>query len=154
MKNSFVIIFSLFLATSAMAQSNRYPEDTAVNSDSLKQVFQPMVDRWREAYRTKDATRLSSFYAGNSEYISAHVPGYICHGHAAVIANIQKGIDGGGTIDTLQILSANSSYDMVTLVCRYVGAANGQNVDGRSLLVMKRIDGRWLIVTQITTVKE
>ena len=63
-------------------------------------------------------------------------------------------MDSGGYLDSIEILSINSSCDISTVVSRYRGTAGGQNVDGRNLLVWKRLDGKWLIVTHMTVVRD
>jgi ketosteroid isomerase-like protein len=147
MKIFSAVLFFLFAAVHAQQPSHD-------SSSALLQEFQLLADRWRAAYDSKDAQNLSPMYAENSEYISSHVAGYIAHGHDAVINNFQKGMDTGGFIDSLQVLSLTSSCSMVAVVTRYTGTAGGKDVDGRNLLVWKKIGGKWLVVTHMTSVKD
>ncbi len=124
------------------------------SSNTITAEIRQLAEKWRVAYNSKDAKNLLPMYAENSEYISAHVDGYIADGHDAVIKNFQKGMDGGGYLDSLQILSLTSSCDILVIVTRYTGTAGGKNVDGRNLLVWKKINGQWLVVTHMTAVKE
>lgn len=116
--------------------------------------FRQHAEQWRQAYNSKDSTTLESMYADNAQYIPAHVAGYILHGRDRVIENFQNGARSGGHIDTLEVLSVNSSCDMVTLVTKYVGMAGGNKVNGRNLLVCKRTKGRWIIATHMTVVRD
>jgi ketosteroid isomerase-like protein len=116
--------------------------------------FKNLAEIWRQAYNSKDAANLSSLYAQDAQYISAHVDGYIADGHDAVIENFQRGMDSGGYIDSVELLSINSSCGIATVVSRYRGTAGGQKVDGRNLLVWKKIKGKWLVVTHMTVVKD
>jgi len=77
----------------------------------------------------------------------------VARGRDSVIANFHKGITAGGHIDSIDILSTNVSCDLATLVCKYQATNSGQKVVGRNLLVMKKIDGAWLIVTHMTVVQ-
>ncbi len=117
-------------------------------------AFRQHAEQWRQAYNIKDSSTLSSMYADDAQYISAHVAGYILHGRDRVIENFQNGARSGGYIDTLEVLSVNSSCEMATLVTRYAGMAGGDKVNGRNLLVCRRTKGRWLIVTHMTVVRD
>ncbi len=58
----------------------------------------------------------------------------------------------GGHIDFIEILKMNVSGDIATLFCKYQATNNGVTVVGRNLLVMKKIDGSWLIKLHMTVV--
>lgn len=113
-----------------------------------------LSQEWKQAYNNKDATKLIPLYAEEAEYISAHVPGYMARGRDAVIANFQRGAETGGFIDSVDVLSTHFSCDLVTLVTRYKGIAGGQKVEGRNLPVWKKVEGKWLIVTHMTVVRD
>lgn len=91
-------------------------------------------------------------YTDNADYISSHVEGLEANGRDKLIANFQNGMNMGGYIDSIEILKMNVSCDMATLLCKYQATNNGVTVIGRNLLVMKKIDGIWLIALHITVV--
>lgn len=103
-------------------------------------------------YNGPDATKLVPMYSEDAEYISSHVPGLVAHGRDRVIANFQKGMSQGWHIDAVQILLVNISCDIATLVCKYDANNSGQKVSGRNLLVLKKVNGKWLISTHMTVV--
>jgi ketosteroid isomerase-like protein len=135
-------------------ESNTEVSATDDSSAVLMNEFRRLAEVWKQAYNTREAANLLPLYAQDAEYISAHVDCYIAHGRDAVIRNFQKGIDGGGYLESLEVLSMKSSCDIATIVSRYRGTAAGHDVDGRNLLVWKRIDGKWLVVTHMTAVQE
>ncbi|MFN0157161.1 MAG: hypothetical protein ACKVRP_03705 [Bacteroidota bacterium] len=108
-----------YWALSASAQEGA-PRDT-----SNLEEFQQLAEQWRQACNSKDATTLPSTYAEDAQYISAHVVGYVADGRDRVIENFQNGVKSGGRIDTLEVLSVNSSCEMASIVIRYVGMAGG-----------------------------
>jgi hypothetical protein len=59
-------------------------------------------------------------------------------------------MSGGGHIDSIEILGMNVSCDMASLYCKYKATNNGVTVTGRSLLVMKKIKEKWLIINHMT----
>ena len=150
MKNFIRAISFIVVASCVSAQ-----QQTEVDSSKKYLIeFQSLAEQWKNAYNSKDAKNLIPLYAEHSQYISAHVEGYIADGRDRVIANFYKGIIGGGYIDSLEILSIESSCDIIAMVTRYRGIAGGQKVDGRNLLVWERIDGRWQIIRHMTAVRD
>jgi ketosteroid isomerase-like protein len=150
---SVFVIFLLFpvcLLAQPTGESRR-----AQNVDSLETLirfFQPQTEAWKDAYNSRDAANLSPLYTEDAVYCSAHVPTLIAEGREQVTANFQRGMSMGGHIDAVQILSVQVSCDLATLFCRYEATNSGQKAIGRNLLVLKRIEGKWLIVTHMTVV--
>ena len=114
--------------------------------------FSSMIEQYREAYNNNNAGVLTSMYAEEAEYISSHVPGLVARGRNAVIVNHQRGMNLGGHLDSIELLTVNMSDDLAVLVCRYLANNAGQKADGRTLLVLKKKSGTWLIVTHMTVV--
>jgi ketosteroid isomerase-like protein len=120
--------------------------------DNLLSEFQKKTLLWQQAYNSGDAQNLAPLYAEDARYISAHVPGLEANGRDKLIANFQNGITGGGHIDSLEILEADTSGHMATLLCKYVATNSGETVSGRNLLVLKNVNGKWLILLHMTVV--
>lgn len=137
----------LFLGLNSKAQV-REGEDL----ESLRQVFKQHTESWREAYNSKDAKNLVAFYSADASYISSHVEGLEANGRDALIANFQKGMSMGGHIDSIEILNMNVSCDQATLLTKYHANNSGQIAVGRNLLVMRKVQGKWLIILHMTVV--
>lgn len=114
--------------------------------------FQLQTEKWRQAYNSGDAQNLVPLYSEDAEYISSHVDGLVAHGREKLIANFQNGINTGGHIDMVEILSMNISGDLATLLCKYQATNSGEKAVGRNLLVLKKVNGTWLIVLHMTVV--
>ena len=140
-------LFVLFLANNVQAQSK-------VNSNSrdLLAKFQKQTDKWAKAYNSKNAQNLAPLYTEDATYISSHVAGLEAIGRDKLIANFQTGMSMGGHIDSVEILSMNTSGDLATLLCKYQATNNGRTVTGRNLLVLRKINRVWLIVVHMTVV--
>jgi len=148
-----IALFSLLfgvLQSGALAQQ-RTDSDSA---SPLTLNFRNLATKWQKAYNSKDARNFVELYADSAEYISAHVDGYVAHGRAAVIANFQRGMDIGGHIDSIDVQSVTTSGDLASVVCRYKALAGGKSVEGRNILVCRRIGGSWLIITHVTVVRD
>lgn len=121
-------------------------------ADQIPIDFQSITKAWKEAYNSKDSISLEQFYTKNARYISSHVKGLELEGREKVIANFKNGMNLGGYIDTIEILDINTSGDLATLFCKYQATNNGSTVIGRNLLVMKKIEGKWLINIHMTVI--
>ncbi|HEY1112362.1 MAG TPA: DUF4440 domain-containing protein [Chitinophagaceae bacterium] len=110
------------------------------------------VERWQQAYNSKDGQQLAPLYTEDAVYISSHVEGLVAEGRDKVIANFQRGMSGGGHIDAIEIVSMDASCDLVSLHCRYQATNSGVTVSGRNLLVLKRVNNQWLIARHMTVV--
>jgi ketosteroid isomerase-like protein len=119
---------------------------------SLKAEFSYQTNEWIQAYNSKDANNLTTLYTEDAIYISSHVNGLELNGRNNVLSYFQNGINGGGRIDTIEILSFNFSNNLATLLCKYQATNSGVTVSGRNLLVMKKINGKWLIAVHMTVV--
>jgi len=122
--------------------------------DSLQLIdhFKNTTLQWKNAYNSMNAENLIAFYSIDAQYISSHVTGLVADGRDKLIANFQNGMAGGGHIDSIEIIKADISYDLATLLCKYQATNSGVTVSGRNLLVLKKINGTWLIILHMTVV--
>jgi ketosteroid isomerase-like protein len=118
----------------------------------LKKEFQEQTQKWKDAYNSKDARNLVPLYSEDAQYVSSHVSGLVVQGRDKLIANFQNGMNQGGHIDSIEILTMNISCDLATLLCKYQATNNGETVIGRNLLILKKINKQWLIVLHMTVV--
>lgn len=142
-----IFIFLVF-TTSIFAQI----KNTTIEKDSMYINFHNLMQDWIKAYNGDDAKKLIPLYSEDADYISSHVSGLVAKGRDLLIENFQNGMNMGGHIDKVEILTMNYSCNLATLVCKYEATNNGQKVIGRNLLVLKKYDKLWLIVTHMTVV--
>ena len=119
---------------------------------TLLSEFQKHTETWRMAYNSGDAQNLAPLYSEDARYISGHVNGLEAIGRDNIVANFQGGISGGGHIESIEILQAEASGEMATLLTRYVAVNSGVTVSGRNLLVLKKVNNNWLILIHMTAV--
>jgi ketosteroid isomerase-like protein len=122
--------------------------------DSLELInhFKVKTGQWKDAYNSKDAKKLIPLYSIDAQYISSHVSGLVAAGRERLIANFQNGMNMGGSIDLVEIVSIQVSCDLATLLCKYQATNSSVTVIGRNLLILKKINNNWLIVLHMTVV--
>ncbi len=144
-----LLFFVLFLASSSNVSSQVINQ-----TDSLRLInlFKAKTLQWKEAYNSKDANNLVPLYSADAQYISSHVSGLVAEGREKLIANFQNGMNMGGSIDIVEIIKAEISCDLASLLCKYQATNSGVTVTGRNLLILKKINNNWLIVLHMTVV--
>ena len=161
MKTVLTLIIGLLLSNESLAQEDPRHELSAgsyhtiiVHPQEGPAEFLRLADEWKNAYNAGDAMRLGSMYSDDAEYVSPHVAGLVIRGREGIQANFSRGMHSGGHIDSVTILSSRVSGDMAYLVCRYDATNSGQKVNGRNVLIAKKVDGRWLIVVHASVVRD
>lgn len=139
-------LLSLLLVTAAAWSQ------PAAGQDSLTKTFGQATEKWRQAYNRGDAQGLARLYTKDGVYLSSHVEGLVADGRDKVVANFLRGAQGGGHIDAIEIVSLSVSCDLAALHCRYQATNSGVTVQGRNLLVLRRVGDQWLIATHMTVV--
>ncbi len=151
-KNSlFALTTIVCLSLTATAQQN------SVSIDAYNVVREEVAfntEEWRNAYNSNDVEKLAAFYTVDADYVSPHVPGLMIHGREQIKQNFQRGIAGGGHVDSIVIQRSGYSGDLAYVVCTYQATNSGVTVHGKNVLVMKRLGGRWFIVTHASIVKD
>jgi ketosteroid isomerase-like protein len=146
------VINTLFLFLSFFSISLSAQTTETSDKKQLIREFQSETEKWKDAYNSKDAQNLVPLYTEDAQYISSHVAGLVASDREKLITNFQNGMNMGGHIDSVEILTMNVSCDLATLLCKYQATNNGVTVVGRNILVMKKINGKWLINLHMTVV--
>ena len=144
--------FAVFLLAVILMFNVQAQVKTESDNGALLAEFKTTTEKWKDVYNSKNAQNLVPLYTEDARYISSHVSGLEAIGRDKLIANFQNGMNMGGHIDIIEILSMNISCDLATLVCKYQANNSGQIVEGRNLLVLRHINGKWLIAIHMTVV--
>ena len=110
-----------------------------------------VAEDWRSAYNRGDAAGVASLYSEDGYYLSAHI---LAHGRGAIEAYWRRGIAAGGHVDFIKPLTVFASGDLGYSAGTYQATNAGVTVDGRVLLVFRKIDGKWLIAAHETVVRD
>lgn len=118
---------------------------------STDQALLNVAEEWRAGYNAKDAAAVASLYAPDAYYVSAHV---VAHGRPEIQAYFQRGIDAGGNIDAIRILSSGQSGDLAYWVGTYEATNAGQKVRGRNVVALRKVRDKWLMVAHESVVAD
>jgi uncharacterized protein (TIGR02246 family) len=129
----------------------RRAEKAAAGRSADQEAIGTIADDWKNAYNSGDAAKVAALYCEDGYYLSAHI---LAHGRDAIQAYWQRGIAAGGYIDFIKPLTVFSSCDLGYTAGTYQATNAGVTVDGRILIVLKKVNGRWLIAAHETVVRD
>ncbi|HTP12234.1 MAG TPA: DUF4440 domain-containing protein [Bacteroidota bacterium] len=140
----------LLLVTSVSAQQKFASPSQSADEQQIRRI----AEEWKDTYNRNDAAAGAALYAEDGYYVSQHLTTGIIQGRDAIRANIQRGIDSGGHVDSIEVLRLEIKGDFAYEVGTYQATNAGQKVTGRNILVFKKINGTWLIVAHTSVVPE
>jgi ketosteroid isomerase-like protein len=79
----------------------------AADEAALSQI----AERWKDGYNNGRAAEVASLYAEDATYLTQHFVTGIVQGRAAIQAYVQRGVDAGYHIDSIQVLATECSGD-------------------------------------------
>ena len=153
------LILAFCLISSAQAQtkpaSNPFPapatQCSVLTDDRAIRAIQKC---WKSAYNAGQASQVSDLYSDDAFYLTQHFVTGVIHGRSDIQAYVQRGIDAKYRIDSIDILATQCSGDFAYAITRYRSINAGRNDIGLNLVVLRRQNGRWLIVAHEAAVPD
>lgn len=140
---------SLVAATQTAAVEPK-EHSRAVMSAEEKAIRQISED-WIRFYNAGDAAKVAALYTDDGYYLSAHI---LAHGKQAIQAYWEGGIKAGGHVDFIKPLTVYYTRDLAYCAGTYQATNAGVTVDGRILIVLRKVNGRWLMAAHETVVRD
>jgi ketosteroid isomerase-like protein len=106
---------------------------------------------WIRFYNAEEAAKVAALYTDDGYYLSAHI---LAHGKQAIEAYWERGIKAGGHIDSVKPLTLYYTGDLAYCAGTYQATNGGVIVDGRILIVLRKVNGKWLMAAHETVVRD
>ena len=106
---------------------------------------------WIRFYNGRDTAKVAALYTEDAYYLSAHI---LAHGRPAIRAYWERGIKAGGHIDFITLLTLYHTGDLAYCAATYQATNAGVTVDGRILIVLRKVNGKWLMAAHETVVRD
>ena len=153
MKRAFVLSVALCMALPLTAQRTaaQKPEVNEQPMSVDEAAIWQISEDWVRFYNTGDAAKVAALYTEDGYYLSAHI---LAHGKQAIEAYWARGIKAGGHMDFIKPLTVYYSGDLAYCAGTYQATNAGVTVDGRILIVLKKVNGKWLIAAHETVVRD
>ena len=160
MKNTWVlcVIFVCSLTAHPQQKAANAPAAAVAQSHCAvaadEAALRLVAEQWRDGYNNGHAAQVASLYAKDATYLTQHFVTGIVQGRAAIQAYVQRGVDAGYHIDSIQVLSTDCSGDLAYTVGRYESTNGGQKAFGVNIVVLKKTGNKWLIVAHESAVPD
>jgi uncharacterized protein (TIGR02246 family) len=153
MKRAFVLIAALCMALPISAPQTAAPKPEArerpMSADEA--AIRQISEDWIRFYNAGDAAKVAALYTDDGYYLSAHI---LAHGRQAIGAYWERGIKAGGHIDFIKPLTLYYTGDLAYCAGIYQATNAGVTVDGRILIVLRKVNGRWRMAAHETVVRD
>jgi uncharacterized protein (TIGR02246 family) len=153
MRKAYLLIAALLMSTPFAA-----PQRTIQNSEPRERSMSPdeadirrVSENWIKFYNAGDAAMVAALYTEDGYYLSAHI---LAHGRKEIQAYWERGIKAGGHIDFIKPLTLYYTGDLAYCAGTYQATNAGVEVDGRILIVLRKVNGKWLMAAHETVVRD
>jgi len=152
MKRAFVFIaLYVSLPVTAWQTAIPRPEVREGPMSADESTVRQISEDWIKSYNAGDAAKVAALYTEDGYYLSAHI---LAHGRRAIEAYWERGIEAGGHIDFIKPLTLYYTGDLAYFVGTYQATNAGVTVDGRILIVLRKVNGKWLMAAHETVVRD
>ncbi|MGP6158960.1 MAG: YybH family protein [Vulcanimicrobiaceae bacterium] len=152
MKTAFVLFASLCIALPFAAPQTPSPKphgaEPQISAD--ESAIRQVSEDWIRFYNAGDAAKVAALYTDDGYYLSAHI---LAQGRQAIEAYWERGIQAGGHIDFIKPLTLYYTGDLAYCAGTYQATNAGVTVDGRILIVLRKVSGKWLMAAHETVVR-
>jgi len=153
MKIALVVFAALFMALPFVRPQLVSPEpevrERPASADEA--AIRQISEDWIRFYNAGDAAKVAALYTGDGYYLSAHI---LAYGTQAIRAYWERGIKAGGHIDFVKLLTLYYTGDLGYYAGTYQATNAGVTVDGRVLIVLKKVNGKWRMAAHETVVRD
>ena len=149
MKALFILLVISVGLSSASAQDQGSGEKKVSRTcvvAATDRAIRQIADQWKDAYNDGNAEKVASLYTPDAYYLTQHFVTGIVHGHQAIRAYVQLGVDAKYHIDSIEILATDCAGDFAYAVSRYKATNGDQKAMGVNLLILRKLAGKWKIV--------
>ncbi len=144
-----VLMLASRIAVPQATAPNPQPSQKQIIPDDI--AIRQIPEEWVRLYNNGNASAVAELYTEDGYYLSAHI---LANGRQAIQSYWERGIRAGGHIDFIRPLTVYHSGDLAYCAGIYEATNAGVTVDGRILIVLKKINGEWKIAAHETVVRD
>src|SRR5580704_12735939 len=143
MKLRLRVLSLLLFSLTAAAQIRTAVKPKVEDQQKFAAEMEKLRDTWVQEYNAGHADKVATLYAPDA--VLMRFDGSV-HGHDSILAEFQRSIRGGTHGYSVNSLHAERSGDLGYDTGAYNVTLRDRVVEGNYLLVVKNINGQWLIV--------
>jgi uncharacterized protein (TIGR02246 family) len=154
MNRTLLFFGALLCAALAYPQENAAPARSRACTADDEASLRKIAELWKDGYNKGDAAGVATLYAEDAYYLTQHFITGILHGRARIQAYVQRGVDAGYQVDSIEVISLDCSGDFAYTVGQYKSTNAGRKALGVNIVVLKKIEGKWLIAAHESAVPD
>ena len=154
-------ILSVILLSVALAYAQSKPADVSTDEIAAKScssadesALRQIGEQWKDGYNTGNAAKVAALYSEDAYYLTQHFVSGFVHPRSQIQAYVQRGIDARYHIDTIEVVRLECSGDFAYVIARYESTNAGEKAFGVNIIVIKRVQEKWLIVAHESAVPD
>jgi uncharacterized protein (TIGR02246 family) len=153
MKRASVLFAALCIALPLAAPQTAAPKPEVHERprSADEAAIRQALEDWIRFYNAGDAAKVAALYTDDGYYLSAHI---LAYGRREIEAYWARGIKAGGHIDFIRPLTLYYTGDLAYCAGTYQATNAGVTVDGRILIVLRKVNGKWLMAAHETVVRD
>ena len=128
------------------------PQNSCSSTD--ESALRQISEQWKEGYNHGNAAQVAALYTEDAYYLTQHFVAGFVHPRSQIQAYVERGVDARYHIYTIDIVRLECAGDFAYTVTRYESTNAAQKAFGVNLVVLKRIQGKWLIVAHESAVPD
>ena len=121
---------------------------------SVNQAIGDIIENWKNGYNSGNPEKVAALYAPDATYLTQHFVTGVVHGRPAIRAYVKKGTDAHYRIEAIKLLASDCSGEFAYALTRYESTSADQKAFGVNLVVLQKVEGKWLIVAHESAVPD
>jgi uncharacterized protein (TIGR02246 family) len=153
------VLFAVLLCVClGNAQSKRVDKSAGAIPQNFcgadESALRQISEQWKDGYNNGSAGKVASLYTEDAYYLTQHFVAGFVHPRSQIQAYVQRGVDARYHIGKIDIVRLECAGDFAYTTARYESTNAGQKAFGVNLVVLKKIQGKWLIVAHESAVAD
>ena len=148
------LIFTCFIFALGQHQGAPGAQTGACGNPADDRAIGAIGQAWKDGYNRGEAARVASLYSPDAYYLTQHFVEGVVHPRPMIQAYVQRGVDAHYQVDSIETLFTSCSGELAYAITRYHSSNAGQAAMGVNLVVLRKIDGKWLIVAHESAVPD
>lgn len=121
---------------------------------AVEKAVRQMAEDWKVGYNSGDSARIAGLYVEDAYYLSQHIAGGWIRGREQIREYFEGGIRAKFRIDAIKVLSVGCSGGFAYSVSTYESTNAGRKDLGVNLVVLRLVQGKWLIAAHESAVPD
>jgi len=148
------IAFAFLLCAFASIAQDLAAQEQRCMIPAVNQAIGDIIENWKNGYNAGNPGQVAALYAPDATYLTQHFVTGVVHGRSAIKAYVKKGTDAHYKIDAISLLTSDCSGKFAYAVTRYESTNADRKAIGVNLVVLEKINGKWLIVAHESAVPD